>query len=324
MVNCPWVPIVGPCSILRSNRILREARENLESSSLGASNDERRRAFRAEAALIRGEDPPGVTARDLTLELGGRAIDARLYEPDGVVAKALVIYLHGGCFVMGDLETHDWLCRRVTFDTRTPILALDYRLAPEHPFPASLDDAVDAIRYVGLHRGEFVSDHAPLILMGDSAGANLVTVSATLLRDENLGLAAQVLIYPTLGPELVTESVHRYGTGYLLDIDSLRHDYRQYLGEFVDHTDPRVTPLMSTDLSRVAPAVVVVAECDPLRDEGVAYAGLLEHFDVPVELLEAYGMVHGFLEMGGVVPEALAILDDLAAHLQRLVEAAAL
>jgi acetyl esterase len=265
-----------------------------------------------------------VTARAVALDLGGRTINARLYEPDGVEAKALVIYLHGGCFVMGDLETHDWLCRRVTFDTRTPMLALDYRLAPEHPFPASLDDAVDAIRYVAAHRSEFVNDRAPIILMGDSAGANLATVAATLLRDEKLGIAAQVLIYPTLGPELVTESVHRFGTGYLMDIGWLRHDYRQYLGEFADHTDPRVTPLMSTDLSRVAPAVVVVAECDPLRDEGVAYAGLLEHFGVPVEILEAHGMVHGFLEMGGVVPEALVILDDLAAHLQRLVEAASL
>jgi acetyl esterase len=302
---------------------LRDARENSEPSPMATSNDERRRAFRTEAALIRGEDPPGVTARDVALDLGGRTINARLYESDGVGTKALVIYVHGGSFVMGDLETHDWLCRRVTFDTRTPILALDYRLAPEHPFPASLEDAVEAIRYVAAHRGQFVGDRAPLILMGDSAGANLVTVAATLLRDEDLGLAAQVLIYPTLGPELITESVHTYGAGFFLDIDLLRHDYRQYLGEFADHSDPRVTPLMSTDLSRVAPAVVVVAECDPLRDEGVAYAGLLEHFDVPVELLEAHGMVHGFLELGGVVPEALAILDDLAEHLQRLVEAAA-
>ncbi len=302
---------------------LREAREHPESP--GATNiDERRRAFRAEAALARGDFPPGVSTREVALELEGRTIDARLYEPEGVEAKALVIYLHGGCFVMGDLETHDWLCRRVTFDTRTPMLALDYRLAPEHPFPAALDDTVEAIRFVAAHRDEFVNARAPLILMGDSAGANLATVAARLLRDEKLGLAAQVLIYPTLGPELVTESAHRYGSGYLLDIDSLRHDYRQYLGDFVDHTDPRVTPLMSTDLAGVAPAIVVVAECDPLRDEGVAYAGLLEHFDVPVELLEAHGMVHGFLEMGGVIPEALAILDDLAAHLQRLAQAAAL
>jgi acetyl esterase len=158
--------------------------------------------------------------------------------------------------------------------------------------------------------------------MGDSAGANLATVAVTQLRDDELGIAAQVLIYPTLGPELVTESAHRYATGYLLDIDSLRYDYTQYLGEFKDHTDPRVTPLLCSDLARVAPAIVVVAECDPLRDEGIAYAGLLEHFNVPVELLEAHGMVHGFLEMGAVVPEALAILDDLAEHLERLVEAA--
>jgi acetyl esterase len=264
-----------------------------------------------------------VSARDHALALEGRTIGARLYEPEVANTKALVIYLHGGSFVMGDLETHDWLCRRLTFDTQTSMLAIDYRLAPEHPFPASLEDAVDALRYVGAHRGDFVSDRARLIVMGDSAGANLATVAASIVRDEDLGLAAQVLIYPTLGPELVTDSVHRFGVGYLLDIELLRHDYGQYLGGFADHADPRVTPLMSIDLARVAPTIMVVAECDPLRDEGVAYAGLLEHFDVPVELLEAHGMVHGFLEMGGVVPEALAILDDLAEHLQRLVEAAA-
>ena len=302
---------------------LRQARENPLPAPPAASNDERRRAFRTEAATLRGEDPPGVTSSDFALGLDGRTINARLYEPEVANTKALVIFLHGGSFVMGDLETHDWLCRRLTFDIQTPILSLDYRLAPEHPFPASLDDAVDAVRYVAAHRGDFVSERARLILMGDSAGANLATVTAALVRDEGLGLAAQVLIYPTLGPELVTDSAHRFGAGYLLDIESLRYDYGQYLGTFVDHTDPRVTPLMSNDLARVAPAIMVIAECDPLRDEGVAYAGLLEHFDVPVELLEAHGMIHGFLEMGGVVPEALAILDDLAAHLQRLVEAAA-
>lgn len=301
---------------------LRQARENPEPPPSTVSNDERRRAFRAEAQRLRGETPEGVTTRDVSLDLGDRSLGARLYLPEGET-RALVIYLHGGCFVMGDLETHDWLCRRLTFDTRTPMLALDYRLAPEHPFPAGLDDAVDAVRYVATHSGEFVSGGARLILMGDSAGANLATVAASLLRDEGFDLVAQVLIYPTLGPEMVTESVHRYGSGYLLNIDSLRYDYCQYLGDYGDHTDPRISPLLSNDLARVVPAIVVVAECDPLRDEGVAYAGLLEHFNVPVELLEAHGMVHGFLEMGAVVPEALAILDDLAGHLQRLIEAAA-
>jgi acetyl esterase len=220
---------------------------------------------------------------------------------------------------MGDLETHDWLVRRLAHDTHTRFLALDYRLAPEHPFPSGLEDVVDGVRYVSHHRDEYANAHTRLVLMGDSAGANLATVAATILRDEDLALAAQVLIYPTLGPELVTDSVHRYGSGYLLNVEHLRYDYRQYLGAYQDHTDPRVTPLLANDLARVAPAIVVVAECDPLRDEGVAYAGLLEHFGVPVELLEAKAMVHGFLEMGGVIPDALAIVDDLAEHMERFV-----
>jgi acetyl esterase len=114
----------------------------------------------------------------------------------------------------------------------------------------------------------------------------------------------------------VTESSHRYGGGYFLDLDHLRFDYSQYLGSFSDHTDPRVTPLMFNDLRGAPPAIVLVAECDPLRDEGVAYAGLLEHFGVRVELLEAEGMVHGFLRLGALVPEALQIVDDLARHMR--------
>jgi acetyl esterase len=201
-------------------------------------------------------------------------------------------------------------------------LAVDYRLAPENEFPAGLDDAVDVIRYVRQHLHEFAPSGAELIVMGDSSGGSLVSVAAALTRHEGLGIAAQVIIYPTLGPELVTDSAHTYGAGYMLDLDHLRYDYGQYLGSWSDHTDPRVTPLMFDDLSGAPPAIVVVAECDPLRDEGVAYAGLLEHFGVPVKLLEAEGMPHGFLKMGGLVPEALEIVDDLAEHMLRYVEIA--
>jgi acetyl esterase len=158
--------------------------------------------------------------------------------------------------------------------------------------------------------------------MGDSAGATLIAVATALTRSEPLGIAAQVLIYPTLGPEMLTDSSHTYAKGYLLDVDHLRYDYGQYLGEWRDHTDPRVSPLMFANLTGAPPAIVLVAECDPLRDEGVAYAGLLEHFGVPVELLEAEGMIHGFLRMGGLVPEAIEIVDDLAAHMHRYVESA--
>jgi len=299
---------------------LRLSREDAASTVPRPTTDERRRAFRQEAAAVRGEAAPLESVHDLNIELDGRTLRARLYVPEREESSALVIFFHGGCFVMGDLETHDWLCRRLAYDTRLRFLSIEYRLAPEHPFPAALEDAMDVIRLVAADRGTFGDERARLIVMGDSAGANIATVAATQLRGENLGLVAQVLIYPTLGPELVTDSAHRFGSGYLLDLASLRADYRQYLGEYGDHTDPRVTPLLCTDLTGVAPAVVVVAECDPLRDEGVAYAGLLGHFDVPVELLEAEDMVHGFLEMGGVVPDAMAILDDVAMHVHRLVE----
>jgi len=298
---------------------LRLARENPEPSPLSVSTDERRSAFRNEARALRGDIPVEVESRDFVLPLQGRELSARLYVPHSDEGRGLVVYFHGGSFVVGDIETHDWLCRRLAYDTNMRFLSIDYRLAPENPFPAALDDAVDTLRYVFAHLSEFASHGSRLIAMGDSAGANLVTVASRLLRDDEIDLAAQVLIYPTLGPELVTDSAHRFATGYFLNLDYLRYDYRQYLGEFGDHTDPRVTPLLCNDLTGVAPAIVVVAECDPLRDEGVAYAGLLGHFQVPVEILEAEGMAHGFLEMGGVVPEALAIVDDLAEHLQRLV-----
>jgi acetyl esterase len=253
----------------------------------------------------------------MELLLDGRTLRARLFVPHGEQTRGLVVYFHGGSFVAGDLDTHEWICRRLASDLCARFLSVEYRLAPEHPFPAGLDDARDSVRFVATHQDVFGADDEPLIVMGDSAGANLVTVAVTQLRDEALGLAAQVLIYPTLGPDVVTDSAKTYAHGYLLELEHLRYDYRQYLGNFTDHTDPRVTPLMSDDLARVPPAVVVVAEYDPLRDEAVAYAGLLRHFGVPVELLEAKGMVHGFLEMGGVVPQALAIVDDLAIHVQQ-------
>jgi acetyl esterase len=286
------------------------------------SVSERRLAFRDEAAALRGDPEPVASVIDGEISLGDRTLGSRLYVPLRDEGKALVLFFHGGCFVLGDLETHDALCRRLCADTGMRFLAVDYRLAPENPFPAGVNDAVDAARYVSSHISEFANDDAKLILMGDSAGACLVAVASALTRHENLAIVAQVLIYPTLGPEVVTESAHKYATGFLLEVDHLRYDYGQYLGDWGDHTDPRVTPLMFDDLTGAPPAIVLVAECDPLRDEGVAYAGLLEHFGVRVELLEAEDMVHGFLEMGALVPETLEIVDDLAAHMRRYVEQA--
>ena len=286
------------------------------------SADERRAAYRDLALANRGEPQSVASVREVELVLEGRTLRARLYVPLEDESKAVVVYFHGGGFVVGDLDTHDALCRRLSSDTRMRFLSVDYRLAPEHPFPAGINDAVDTIRYVFEHLEEFEDADAELIVMGDSAGATLLTVACALTRGENLGIAAQVVIYPTLGPELFTDSVHKYGVGYALDIDHLRYDYGLYLNGWTEHSDPRVTPIMFEDLTGAPPAIVVVAECDPLRDEAVAYVGLLEHFGVRVELLEAEGMIHGFLRLPTMVPEAIEIIHDLAEHMHRCVEAA--
>ena len=281
---------------------------------------ERRTALRDGARAMRGELEPVAAVVDGEISLEDRTLGSRMYVPLRDEGKALVLFFHGGGFILGDLETHDALCRRLSADTGMRFLAVDYRLAPEHPFPASVNDAVDVVRHVASNIAKYANPDAELIVMGDSAGAALVAVASALTRQENLGIAAQVLIYPTLGPEVVTQSSHTYATGYLLELEHLRYDYAQYLGEWSDHTDPRVTPLMFDDLSGAPPAIVVVAQCDPLRDEAVAYAGLLEHFGVRVELLEAEDMVHGFLDLAPLVPETLKIVDDLATHMHRYVE----
>lgn len=279
---------------------------------------ERREEYRERALRQRGPLEEMAQVRDGVIHLEGRDLRYRLLVPLEERGDALVVYFHGGSFVFGDLDTHEALCRRLSADTSMRFLAIDYRLAPENPFPAAVHDAVESLTYVATYIEEFAAPGTKVIAMGDSAGASLVAVATTATRHE-LSLAGQVLIYPTLGPEVVTDSSHRYATGYILEIDHLRYDYQQYLGEWSDHTDPRVTPLFVHDLTGAPPAIVVVAECDPLRDEAIAYAGLLEHFGVAVEVLEAEGMLHGFLRMGHVIPDAMDIVDDVATHLRHYV-----
>ncbi len=295
-------------------RTLPESVAHPSSLSLG----ERRQEYRDRALSQRGPLEVVAEVRDGVIPLTGRDLKYRLVVPRDERGDALVVFFHGGSFVFGDLDTHEALCRRLSVDTSMRFLAVDYRLAPESPFPAAVDDAIDTLRYVSQHVEEYAEAGTKVIAMGDSAGASLVAVACAITRHD-LSLAGQVLIYPTLGPEVVTDSSHRFASGYILEIDHLRYDYAQYLGDWTDHTDPRVTPLFIDDLAGSPPAIVVVAECDPLRDEAIAYAGLLEHFAVPVQVLEAEGMLHGFLRMGHVIPDAMDIVDDVAIHLTRYV-----
>lgn len=284
--------------------------------------EKRRSDYLNVAEAIRGDEIAMESVTDVVLPLEGRMLQARHYVPLGDESKALVVYFHGGSFCIGDLETHDWLCRALSTKTKMKFLAIEYRLAPEHPFPAGVNDTIDTLRYVAANLSKFAHEDAKLIVLGDSSGGTFAAVGAAQTRNENLNIVAQVLINPPMGPEIVTESSNKYGSGFMLDNDQLRSDYLQYLDGYQDHTDPRVSPLMADDLTNSPPAIMVVAQCDPLRDEGVAYAGLLEHFGVEVELLEAEGMTHGFLRLGSIIPECFEIVTDLAEHMHRFVETA--
>jgi acetyl esterase len=265
------------------------------------------------------ESPPVTMAAILDTRIAGGAGDlmARWYIPVEDAGDGVAIYFHGGGFVVGTLETYDGLARHLAESFAMPVLSVAYRLAPEHPFPAATDDALAATRDLIERRSVWGYEDRHVIVVGDSAGATLAAVTAQALRQES-ALAGQVLLYPTLGPELVTASRHDFGTGYVLEMEHLHFHFREYLGAMEDHTDVRVTPLLSGDLPGCAPAVIVVAEYDPLRDEAVAYAGLLEHSNVPVDLLEAKGMIHSFFKMGGVVADVTAEFAELGRHVRAL------
>ena len=261
--------------------------------------------------------PEMASTNDISLVTRDGFVPARVYVPRELSSTAIGVYFHGGGFVMGTLESYDALARRLAAACGIAVVSVAYRLAPEHKFPAALHDAEDVVLALAADSGIAGLPTGPLVLFGDSAGGCVAAVAAQQVRGR-VSLAAQVLMYPTLGPEILTDSAHRLGTGHFLEMDHLAYHYGQYLGD-ASHADPRVTPLLASDLSGLAPAVILVAEFDPLRDEAVNYAGLLTHFGVDVELLEAEGMVHSFLKLGGLLPDALEELDDLGRHVRNFV-----
>lgn len=259
--------------------------------------------------------------RELSIPTRAGRIEARLYIPTGDVGDALGVYFHGGGFVVGTLDSYDGLARRLADASCMRVLSIAYRLAPEHPFPSGLQDCEDAVRWAYENRASLGVPDAKLVVLGDSAGGTLAAVTTNEVR-RDVPLTAQVLLYPTMGPEILTESVHTYGTGYFLEMDHLHHNYGLYLKGYDDHTDPRITPLLASDLEGAPATIIVIAECDPLRDEAENYAGLLEHFGVSVQLFEALGMPHSFFKLGGIVSEALDEMRDLGGRIRALVESA--
>ncbi|WP_344446966.1 alpha/beta hydrolase [Kitasatospora nipponensis] len=272
------------------------------------------------AQRLRGQArPPGpelAHVEDLTV--GPTAVRARLYRP-AEVGPALVVFLHGGMWTIGDLESHDRMCRRLALGAGTAVLAVDYRRAPEHPWPAAVDDCVEVVRWAVAGGGRGTAIAGPTVVMGDSAGGNLAALACLRLRDEGGPLpAAQVLAYPNTDLTLSRPSTRSKATGWGLTTDDVAWGAEQWVPDPSRRASPEVSPLHALDLGGLPPAVVVTAEHDPLRDEGDAYAARLAAADVAVRHRREAGMVHGFLTLDTLSPAAAAAGDRVFAEVADL------
>ena len=240
-------------------------------------------------------------------------IAVRVYRPSSDVLPALV-YFHGGGWTIGDLDTHDVLCRQLAAGARCAVFSVDYRLAPENPFPAAVEDAVAATRYILSNPGPLKVDACRIAVGGDSAGANLAAVAALELRKH--GLAYQLLVYPATDQRCEFDSHSRNGEGYLLTKQGIEFFRAGYLPKRKDWTDWRASPLLAADHRGVAPAYVLTAGFDPLLDEGRAYADKLSDAGVEVEYREYADMIHGFILFGGVLDTANAAVAECCVRLR--------
>jgi acetyl esterase len=280
-------------------------------------------AMRAGAAERAAAKPPGpqLSVSDLAAPPGGRP--ARLYRPAGA-APALMLFLHGGGFVIGDLDTHDRACRRLADRSGVPVLALDYRRAPEHPWPAAVDDAVAALRWIA--SGPAVLERpadAAVAVAGDSAGGTLAALACLRLRGEapEAAPALQLLAYANTDLANSGASMQEEGHGFGLEAGDIEWFNAQWVPDPALRAGPRVSPLREPDLAGLPAAIVITCEHDPLRDQGEAYAERLRAAGVPVRARREAGMVHNFLLWDTISPACAAagdrVADDLAAALRR-------
>ena len=265
-----------------------------------------RQAFRnLWTPAITGDLVPLRRIEDVTIPGGDAPIPARAYTPDGAQRCPLMLYFHGGGYVKGGIEESDAFCRNVAHVTRHTVLSIDYRLAPEHPFPAALDDAVAATTWAAAHAIDLGAAPGPVAVCGESAGGNLAAVTCLRVRaNPHVPIRYQVLLQPVVDFTLSFPSIAMPATECLVPQEDLAWYYRTYRGDQCGATDPRVSPLYADDLSGLPPALIIAAQYDTLRDEAEAYAGRLARAGVGTRYLCADGMVHGFLQMRGLVAEA--------------------
>jgi len=281
---------------------------------------EARAAYEKGAGVLEVPKPQLARVEDFTLPArDGHALPARLYAPSNAVLPVLMFF-HGGGFTVGSIATHDILCRVLSQKSGCAVVSLDYRLAPEHKFPTASNDAWDALQHLAKNAARFGLDGSRIAVGGDSAGGTLAAVCAILARDAGLPIGLQMLIYPGTAAHQDTASHLRFATGPLLGEALISYFFAQYVNSKADRDDWRFAPLNADDVDGVAPAWIGLAECDPVVDEGIAYADKLRASGVPVELEIYRGVIHEFVKMGRAIPEALQAHEDAARALKEALQ----
>jgi acetyl esterase len=287
--------------------------------------EEGRRRLRREA-LVHAGDPIEVGAvKDLMLDTVPGPLKARHYAPrkssgKGSERRPLLVFFHGGGFVVGDLDTHDAACRLLCHHAELHVLAVDYRLAPEHPFPAALEDATAAFAWARAHAEELGADPARIAVGGDSAGGNLsAALSQLAAREGTPAPVLQFLLYPALDRTVERASLGHFAEGFFLSRADIDWFQSHYTGGH-DCSDPRLSPLLCRELSELPPALVITAGFDPLRDEAEAYAAALQAAGTPATLRRFEGLVHGFANMAGVSRACRDAMVEIALMLRRRLE----
>jgi acetyl esterase len=269
--------------------------------------------FRRDAALVPKLLEPLAGVEDRTIEGPGGPLSVRIYAPDERPPFPVLLYFHGGGWVVGDLDTHDGVCRSLARRAEAVVVAVDYRRAPETPFPGPLEDALAALRWLSRNAPALGGDPARVAVGGDSAGANLAAALALRVRDEGgPPIRLQLLVYPVTDSDFETATYREFAEGYGLTRANMRWFWDCYVPAPAARSHPYAAPLRAPDLRGLPPALVLTAEFDVLRDEGEAYARRLHEAEVPVRCLRFCGLTHGFIRMGAVYPQADHALTVLA------------
>ena len=244
-------------------------------------------------------------------------IPVRIYTPVGTAPFPVLVYFHGGGWVIGNLDTHDGICRSLANRVGCLVVSVDYRLAPEHRFPAAPEDCYAATRWLAEHAGSLGGDKGRIAVGGDSAGGNLAAVVALMARDRGgPKLAFQLLVYPATDTDFETRSYRENSEGYFLTRADMVWFWNHYAPRDEDRRNPYAAPLRAASLRGLPPALVITAEFDPLCDDGNAYAARLREDGVPVRLSQQDGLIHGFFQMGAVIDRGRASVDEASRALK--------